>query len=53
MVLPALQGSGSGGTKTLAEDPVAMDFVLSIRDLDNVPWKAPLPLPQPGARRAI
>lgn len=39
MVLPALQGSGSGGTKTWAEDPVAMDFGLPIRDPDNVPWK--------------
>ena len=45
VVLPALQGSGSGGTKALAEHPVAMDFVLSIKDLDNVPWKAPLPPP--------
>lgn len=52
VVLPALQGSGSGGTKTLAEHPVAMDFVLSTKDPDNVPWKAPLPPRQsepPGA----
>lgn len=41
VVLPALQGPVSGGNETLAEDPVAFDFVLSIRDPDKVPWEDP------------
>ena len=56
VVLPALQGSGSGGTKALAEHPVAMDFVLSTKDPDNVPWKGGggghTCVPSPSSRKA-